>query len=590
MVYRRAVTAQTPSSLRLCLTLVPALWASACSLYHTSHESRLPDAQALDASVQSAKDAGAGRDAAPDASSFSQPPSLDSGLDAAVSMPPTAALLTPMEVGALATQDPLPDCRARGFVPPTLHTRWLAFRGGKTFNEPPSVYLVQVGDQGPGKPYEIAPSFAVSPWTIGEWSDDGRYFGFVTPDPSNASFTQGSYVVDTQGKAGPDSWQPSATGTFYHWAPHRSLFALLEADGVHFLDAADHTRNTTISVNTSGYIRLVWSADGRYGAITSGGQLEVVDLDAMRLTDLAFTTGSTGAPQWAPGGHRLIFLGTGMTADNIMMVDLDDASPKPVALATADATNEGAELVTRWLDADRVLVWAPNRQMLIVSATPSSKPTQMLGTFDDQFAFLGANRCLVYAGPCLPSGATGACLMSLDANASRKPHPVFPAAHYRMVTSSAGSPVIFEDWGSQLITEARFEGAAYAPSYVTLGAAMPAFSYFSENPALAAAPEAPWVHFVARPTGSTIVQSYFWNHTQAMLTVNQEPGASFDELGVFSPDGRDYAARAHDPVQFPPTQAPLVILRPHDGGPTDQWAVQVFATGGFAEENMAWAP
>jgi hypothetical protein len=35
---------------------------------------------------------------------------------------------------------------------------------------------------------------------------------------------------------------------------------------------------------------------------------------------------------------------------------------------------------------------------------------------------------------------------------------------------------------------------------------------------------------------------------------------------------------------------PLVILRPHSDAPAEQWQLDVFATSGFADENMAWSP
>jgi hypothetical protein len=577
-----------------------AALSCACSRYHGrfTDSSASDAATLLDASLQLNGDASTppGHDSGParrpnDAAVASPVASNPPMVDAAVTSPASSKPLTTADVDALATPDPVPDCRAPGFVPPAPHTRWLAFRGSNQSSAPASVYLVQVGDHGPSKPYEAGPNYVAELSNIGEWSDDGRYFGFVGPDPNSASLTQGSYVVDTQASSGPEKWQVPGRGHFYHWVPHRSLFALIDNDGMHFMDAADHTRNTLIAGTTKAYIRLVWSTDGRYGADASDGTLNIVDLNAADLTQLAFTTASAGAtaPQWAPGGHRLIFVGAGSASNQLMLIDLDAAKPKPVALATVETTNEGAELVTRWLDADRVLVWARNSVMQIIDTQAKADAVETLGTFDDQFQFLPGNRCLVYSGACLPNGMAATCIMSLDRKVSRMPRAVFPGKNFRMITSAAGTPVLFRG-GEELLVELGFEGAAYKPNYVTRPAPTPAFRFFSNNPSLSAAPEVPWVHFIAAPSEVFAGHSYFWNHATRKLVEDVAEGLSFGDLGLFSPDGRDYAATAQEVSQSPTPKWPLVILRPHPDAPTEQWQLDVFATSGFADENMAWSP
>jgi hypothetical protein len=585
--------------------LLIALLTGACSRYHTYQDSGRARARthrhdsgplSHDASVslrdaaedprdaaQQARDARDSETTPADAGTPSVMPSRDTAMAS-----PDSSRVTAKDVDALAAFGPVQDCRAPGFVPPTSHTRWLAFRGAQQFADSPSVYVVQVGDHGPGKAYEMGANFAVDPWTIGEWSDDGRYFGFVKSAPTNAQTMQGSAIVDTQNAAGPESWQVPGSGIFYHWAPGRSLFALADSDGIHFMDAADHSRDTLIAAAPAGYYRLAWSADGRCGAIAAGGRLKVVDLNAANLAQLAYETASVGSPQWSPRKNRLIFLGSGDSSNELMWLDLDAPNPKPVMLAQAETNNGDAELITRWLDADRVLIWAPNHVMQIVDVGAKPPAIENLGTFGDQFQFVPGNRCLVYSGACMPSGRFATCVMSLDRNASRTPRPVFPSQDFSMVTSAAGSPILFK---GELLVELALDGGAYSPHYVRQPGDEPNFMFYSQNPSLSAAPSVPWVQFMASLSGVSVTHSYFWNHSIARLVDDVANGdLSFEELGLFSPDGRDYAAVARDPVALSPQKVPLVILRPHADAPTEQWQLELFATAGFAEFNMAWAP
>jgi hypothetical protein len=70
------------------------------------------------------------------------------------------------------------------------------------------------------------------------------------------------------------------------------------------------------------------------------------------------------------------------------------------------------------------------------------------------------------------------CIVSLDRKASRKPRAVFPGKNVRMITSAAGTPVLFRG-GEELLVELGFEGEAYKPNYVTRPAPTPVFRFFS---------------------------------------------------------------------------------------------------------------
>jgi hypothetical protein len=59
------------------------------------------------------------------------------------------------------------------------------------------------------------------------------------------------------------------------------------------------------------------------------------------------------------------------------------------------------------------------------------------------------------------------------------------------------------------------------------------------------------VHFIAAPSEVLAGHSYFWNHAIRKLVEDVAEGLSFGDLGLFSPDGRDYAATAAEVSQSP---------------------------------------
>jgi dipeptidyl aminopeptidase/acylaminoacyl peptidase len=503
-----------------------------------------------------------------------------------VQQPPAASVeLTREDVQRFDPGGLLPDCTAiDASRPSSPESRFLALRASEVFEDPARTYLVEVDNNGPGKLYDVGPSYTAPLSTVGRWSDDGRYFAFSTPG-SNPATSHGGVIAAVHG--GEEPILSTFEGAFLLFAPTRTSFVAPSSPGVlRFSDAAKPDEVRAVQLPDEFLQAVRWSSDGRFLAVAlqNAPQMLVIDTDADELTAVPIGPVATlvSTPLWSPSGHRLAYASWDGDKNRLLLVDPEHPDAEAIELsAELDNVNSALEN-NRWLDAERILIDDKSGELRVadLSSSPATSTT-VAKDLTDGFSVLPGGRCLLYRGRCAPDGSTAACVRSLDRGASAEARAIFPSPHYSLQFSAQGSPVVFVQQVSKLIVEVALDGGGYEPQVVTANEHERLFEGGSVSPATGA----PWVYYLADSA------PYLWNRSsERTFALDGDSGLSYDVSGSFAPDGQFLALLARDPG-FPPVRAPLMIQSLDDASPLQHWAIDRFMSlGRPIYQEVAWQP
>jgi hypothetical protein len=126
----------------------------------------------------------------------------------------------------------------------------------------------------------------------------------------------------------------------------------------------------------------------------------------------------------------------------------------------------------------------------------------------------------------------GACLISLDRDASRTPTRVLATDQYTLLQSSTGSPVLFQA-ANQLVLGA-FEGVAYESLIANPSFDLVSGSAVSMGPVF-------WVYYFVQPSGLPGHPQFWSRHSLKTFTLAGDT-TGISSVGYWSDDGHFFVS------------------------------------------------
>ena len=136
------------------------------------------------------------------------------------------------------------------------------------------------------------------------WSPDGQRIAYTR----HATAQPGIWIIGDTGQ-NPTRLTDNAIDSDPTWSPDGERIAFQGAGrspaGIYLVNTAGGT--PTLIPGTNGFSRPSWSPDGRRIAAESAADIVTFSPDGQNLRNLTSNPAEEGAPDWSPGGGRLIF-------------------------------------------------------------------------------------------------------------------------------------------------------------------------------------------------------------------------------------------------------------------------------------------